>query len=342
MRYLGSKASMAPAIYQILAANHAGPSVCDPFGGLAVVGGYLRGQGCHVVSGDILRFAHLFQVSRLELNEVPDFIKVRRALDLHPSESVLKAVNNGPEVEGWLVTNYADERRFFTRSNALAIERCWHCIEQWDRDGLLSRSERAYLYSALIGSMDKVANTAGTYYAYLKGWHRKALRPFRLEEPVIHSGPEGCAVLCDAEQLVGTSDFDVVYIDPPYNRRSYARYYHLPESIALGRRGPVAGIAGMPLIVNGESQFNRVSKAEDALVRLVARARCTLLVVHYAEGGLLSRATIRRVLTERGSVSEYEFRVRRYTSQKRQSSVDQWIMILHLGSRSDRNRTGVL
>src|SRR6185436_6043411 len=106
-------------------------------------------------------------------------------------------------------------------------------INQWCRNNWVTQNQRAVLLASLINSMDRVANTAGTYYAYLKSWHRKALKPFRFELVRSSRGPQkGHCILADANTLVGSREYDILYLDPPFNERCYSSYYHLPESLA--------------------------------------------------------------------------------------------------------------
>ncbi|WP_204273992.1 DNA adenine methylase, partial [Stenotrophomonas maltophilia] len=67
---------------------------------------------------------------------------------------------------------------------------------------------------------DKVANTAGTYYAFLKAFDRKALKPIVLEPlPISNNGFENSCHLLDAQQVSGATEADILYLDPPYNVR---------------------------------------------------------------------------------------------------------------------------
>ncbi|MBO4999016.1 MAG: HAD hydrolase family protein [Lachnospira sp.] len=90
--------------------------------------------------------------------------------------------------EGWMISEYSRKRQFFTYENACHIQGCIDNIKQWEKEGVLTDKENAILIASLIQSFDNVANTAGTYYAYLKEYYRKAKRPFKfklLEAPVL-------------------------------------------------------------------------------------------------------------------------------------------------------------
>ena len=88
MRYFGSKGSLAPAIHRIIAMHVPAGRLCDPFGGLGVVGSYFKKQGYAITAGDVLAFAHAFQVARIELDHLPPLhgvlahVKLTSALDV--------------------------------------------------------------------------------------------------------------------------------------------------------------------------------------------------------------------------------------------------------------------
>ena len=297
MRYFGSKSFTVKLVYDLVSARIPSGSFCDPFGGIGVVGAFFKKKGYTIWCGDILTSAHYFQIARVERNRLPSFRKLRRSLNLWSSDEVVQALNSGGKRNGWFVREYSEKRKFFTRSNALRINACRLQINRWCREGLLSRSENAVLLASLINSVDRVANTAGTYYAYLKEWYRKALRPFHFELLCPISGSSKCrSFLEEAKDLVRRSTFDVLYLDPPYNQRSYSRYYHLPETIARSEAPRLYGKAGMPRSVRPDSDFNKPAKAKQALKDLLSKARFRLLVFHYSDDGLISHGEIRALL----------------------------------------------
>jgi len=178
--------------------------------------------------------------------------------------------------------------------------------------------------------MDRVANTAGTYYAHLKRWYRKARKPFRFELIPPTRGPENCrAYLCDAKNLVTLRNFDILYLDPPYNERCYAGYYHLPETIALGQTPRAHGKAGVPRRQRPRSAFNSPSQALDALEELLDRASFRLLVLHYSDDGLMPRPKLRRLLRDYGAVEEMTVGANGYTTKHTTRSIRQRLYLFN-------------
>ena len=112
-------------------------------------------------------------------------------------------------IERFSTGEFSEQRMFFTADNAARIAGAWDSIRQWDDNRWLSVSERSHLLASLIDSADACANTAGTYYAYLKTWYRKALRPFSLELLEVPVGlPAGQAKRGDALDTLRGHQFD--------------------------------------------------------------------------------------------------------------------------------------
>jgi adenine-specific DNA-methyltransferase len=288
MRYIGSKSSTVESIFGIATKHITTGTFCDPFGGTSTVGAYFKEKGFEVYTGDVLLFAHYFQISKLEFNSTPTFDQLRERLSL--PDDVEKYLNQLPLSEtGWFLENFASKRGFFTLNNAKIIEACWRKIIEWSSDDLISYNEKAFLLASLINSMDRVANTAGTYYAYLKNFNRKSSRDFVFEfiKP-IDGNKAGLSYLGDAVDLIKQRHYDVIYLDPPYNDRRYHGYYHLPELIARCEKPILNGKSGVnkyqPAL---QSNFYGASFACIALENILSEARFKKLLFHYRHDGII-------------------------------------------------------
>jgi adenine-specific DNA-methyltransferase len=332
MRYLGSKAATAETVVQLVQPIISKGSFCDPFGGVGIIGTCFKKEGYKVTAGDILKNAYYFQVARIQRDRQPSFRILRQALGIKSRLDVSCLLNSAIQHSGWFEREYSIRRRFFAPSNARRIAGCRNLIRQWDTAGLLSHSEKAVLLASLTSSMDKVANTAGTYYAFLKSWYRKAKRPFVFDFLSPTRGASGCtANNCRAEDLVASKPFDILYLDPPYNERCYAGYYHLPETIACQTTPKLRGKSGMPLRYFPRSSFNQPSGALDSLTKLVASSSFRLLVFHYADDGLISRRQLLKLFREFGKVEEHIVGVRGYSTSQGYRAIHQRIYVVKHG-----------
>ncbi len=329
MRYFGSKTSTVDSVFELVTESIPRGTLCDPFGGIGVVGSYFKARGFRVVSGDILKAAHSFQVARIQLNRRPQFKSLRAALRLRSSQSIAEYLMAIPKAEGWLVEQYARRRQFFTVDNARRINACWLEISHWKRDGLVSSQEAQHLAASLIASADRVANTAGTYYAFLKAFDRKALKPFLFSSIEPAQGRQDCKALFQpASEVVSQNRCDVLYLDPPYNERSYGSYYHLPETLAGTSYQKVVGVCGMPVNHASRSEFNSPSNAEGALIELLLSARARMVILHYADDGIIPRKTLRALLPHFGRVTEHVLTGLGYTSVRKKRTVSNRLYML--------------
>jgi adenine-specific DNA-methyltransferase len=332
MRYFGSKVSTVADVYSLISQRVPSGTLCDPFGGIATVGSYFKARGYRVWTGDILTAAHYFQIARVELSRTPSFRKLREALNLKSRIDVIDLLNREKPKDGWFTREFSEKRLFFTRDNARRIDACRLRISQWSRFRLISRNEKAILLASLINSMDRVANTAGTYYAYLKSWHRKAMLPFRFELlPCTYGDPNCHCFLGEARDLVAQRAFDILYLDLPYNERCYTKYYHLPETLALEETPKANGMSGIPDNPRVISDFNKQDKAKTALEELLEKTTFQLLAFQYSDNGLIEPHQLRRVFREYGRIEEFVINSKGYTTATTSRTVEHRLYLVNHG-----------
>lgn len=318
MRYFGSKVSTIETIHDLISNRVPSGTFCDPFGGIGSVGSHLQTKGYSVWSGDVLTFAHFFQIARLKYSRPLSLKRLIDNLGLGNRDDLIAYMNSITPKTGWFVKEYSEKRRFFTDRNAKKIQTCRQKIMEWAGKGLLSYDEHAVLLASLINSMDRVANTAGTYYAFLKKWHRKALNDFRFELILpVPSKNKGYCFHEPAKALVRRRHFDILYLDPPYNQRSYAHYYHLPETMALETTPAVHGMSGIPRNISAISEFNRPREARNAMIDVLNNASFNLLVFHYTDDGIITPKEVQDILSSYGKVEDFLLDSKGYTTKKK-------------------------
>ena len=103
--------------------------------------------------------------------------------------------------------------------------------------GLLADDTFYVLLAAVIEGADRVANTAGRLRCVHQAVATERTTAARGRCPSLRSVPlvRCIAHQADAAQVAETlGPIDLLYVDPPYNTRQYAGYYHVPELIARG------------------------------------------------------------------------------------------------------------
>jgi adenine-specific DNA-methyltransferase len=329
MRYIGSKVSTIESVYSLIAERVPTGSFCDPFGGIGIVGSYFKQHGYQVWSGDLLTFAHYFQIAQIAADTETLFSRLKAYLNVVDLNEISNYLNALFLTDGWLVQEYAEKRRFFTLENAKKIEACRQTIILWRHENYIDETEYAILIASLINSFDRVANTAGTYYAYLKKWYRKAIQPFRFELLASIPGNRSSqAMLTDAKSLVRLRFFDILYLDPPYNDRNYADYYHLPETIARGVTPALHGLSGIPNEVRPKSDFNKPATAKQALIDILDNARFRLLAFHYSDNGLIPSGDVVNILQSYGRVEEFSLCSKGYSTARTNRTVSHHLYLV--------------
>jgi adenine-specific DNA-methyltransferase len=104
----------------------------------------------------------------------------------------------------------------------------------------------------------------------------------------IHAKVKGKAVVSSAQQLVTQlTKGDLVIIDPPYSGVQYSRFYHVLETIARGKCGPVSGGGRYPSISERpQSAFSKAGQSLEALDELMAELakRGTTVIFTFPKG----------------------------------------------------------
>ncbi|MDD5721370.1 MAG: DNA adenine methylase [Candidatus Pacebacteria bacterium] len=88
----------------------------------------------------------------------------------------------------------------------------------------------------------------------------------------LHSLVKGKAVISDAKKLISKlKKGDLVLLDPPYSGVQYSRFYHVLETIARGKCGPVTGVGRYPDISERpQSKFSNAGQSLKALDELLS------------------------------------------------------------------------
>lgn len=162
-------------------------------------------------------------------------------------------------------------------------------------------------------SVDKVSNTSGTYGAYLKIWRSMALKELVLEKPLISSKGINYIVQDDVLNFVKTyKEFDIIYLDPPYNKRQYASNFHVLENIVVNDKTELKGKTGLRDYSNQKSDYCIKNKVLSSFTELVKNMDTKYIVMSYSTEGLLTEKEILDVLSIRGNVTVYRNEYRRF------------------------------
>jgi adenine-specific DNA-methyltransferase len=151
--------------------------------------------------------------------------------------------------------------------------------------------------------------------AYVKQWAPRSFNPLELRVPEMLDGP-GHAIRGDACHLAGElGEFDVAYLDPPYNQHRYFTNYHIWETLVAWDAPDHYGIACKRIDARDpstKSVFNDRRRAPDALASVISAVNAGLVVVSASNEGWLGLDDLIAMCEGRGQVEVLAFDSRRY------------------------------
>lgn len=318
MNYIGSKYSLLSFLEKSVGDKvpeiFTGSIImADLFAGTGVVGSRFKALGNRVIANDLQYYSfvmnkHLIANTELGLGKLT-FI-----------EDCVKELNNLKGVEGFIYNNYCTSgqyhRQYFSDHNGRKADAMRIKIEEWRSSGHISEDQYIWLLASLLNSIDKVANTASVYGAYLKNIKASALKTLDLALLPIVGGPMGEVYNEDVSLLIKNIEGDVLYLDPPYNSRQYSSNYHVLETIARYDYPELVGVTGMRNNSEQKSRFCSKTQVFDAFKELIEGSKFTHIFISYNNEGLLSLETLGELLSGYGSYSLYTVPYKRFKADK--------------------------
>jgi len=346
VNYIGSKWSLLPVIGQLLDEKGLREGVfCDLFAGTTAVGQFAKKRGFQVISNDWQHYSYVLGQALLSNNAYPAFTCLYQKYPWlnqvdtgtpplpyfeqspefscrRPLHQVIAWLNKLPGAEnGFVYSHYCagsgSGRNYFSDENGQRCDAIRTQLEDWRKADLLTSPEYYLLLAALLEALDKVANTASVYAAYLKHIKASACKPLRLlPPPVIQSDLRHQVYCSDANQLIGQIECDVLYLDPPYNHRQYATNYHILETVAAGDTPELSGKTGLRPYDEQRSHYCLRAKAKVAFTELISQARARHIILSYSDEGLLCAEELQAIFRQRGTCEVRRLPYKRFRADK--------------------------
>jgi adenine-specific DNA-methyltransferase len=326
--------------------------------------------GFQVHANDWEPYARELNLAYVGCNTAPEF----RELGLGVTD-VFETLNRLTPVEGYVARHLCPrddrvfdpnrERLFFTRSNGERIDAIREQLAEWERERLISETERAFVLASLLYAASYVSNTSGVFKGFHRGWGGatrtalyRILSDLRLTPPITYdNGQFNRVTALDAQVLAEdlTSHdqvVDIAYLDPPYNQHPYGSNYHVLNTLALGDQPPVA-----PTIGSGDksairtdwrtarrSAYNHRHEALAALARLLETISARFILVSYSTDGLIPVESLVQAACHRGAVTVMTDRYKRYrvSAQRysRRGYTVEFVLIIDAQARPRLDRAG--
>lgn len=312
MNYIGSKYSLLDFLETTIE-NVTGYSTgdnyvfADLFAGTGIVGQTYREKGCTVLSNDIQYYSYILNKHLIENTSDVDM-------------SLLDKLNALEPVEGFIYNNYCEGsgsgRNYFTNENGKKCDAIRIELEKLRSNNKISLATYYYYLASLVNSIDKYANTASVYGAFLKHIKKSAQKEFKLELLPIVKGNKGTAYNTDINELVKKISGDVLYIDPPYNARQYCSNYHVLETIAKYDNPVLSGVTGLRDSSTQKSKFCSKRTVADTFDDLIKNAKFKYIFLSYNNEGLMSLDTIKDIMSKYGEYKFFTQEYRRFKADK--------------------------
>lgn len=329
MNYIGSKLSLIDFLsttIEKVTGYHNGDNYifADLFAGTGVVGYTFKQKGCTVIANDIQYYSYILNKHFIENNSPIDthFFTELRLLD---------------GVDGFIFNNYCagsgSGRNYFTDDNGKKCDAIRQRIEELFNENKINKGQYYYFLASLINSIDKYANTASVYGAFLKNIKKSAEKDFTLELlPIIDGCENGKVYNENISDIIHKIDGDVLYLDPPYNERQYCTNYHLLETIAQYDNPIIKGKTGLRDYKNQKSAFCSKRTVIKAFDDVIANANFKYIFLSYNNEGLMTLDTIKEIMSKYGEYSVHTQKYRRFRADKKENRIhvaDSTIEYLH-------------
>lgn len=324
MRYIGSKEKLLSNIDKVIEENVDHASVfCDIFSGTGTVAEHFKDR-YQIISNDLLYLSYVIQVAKIENDGMPKFEKLRNVINQDPIDYLnSSAIENVTYDESLLFikNNYSDfgGRSYLTSTNAEKIDKWRLTIEQWNRDGLLTKPEYYYLVACVVETVPFYSNISGTYGAFLKTWDRRALKPINLVRLEVKTNNKSNRCYNrNSDELIKEISGDILYMDPPYNQRQYLPNYHVLETVAKYDYPEIHGNTGLREYSSQKSDWCKRSTVANAFENMVKNAKFTHILLSYNTDGLMSVDEIVSIMnkySENGETKVYRIPYTRFKSR---------------------------
>ncbi|MBN1413055.1 MAG: DNA adenine methylase [Spirochaetales bacterium] len=385
--YIGNKRRLLGLIKRALFSLYEQPpkglKFLDLFAGSGVVSRLAKSLGFEVHSNDWEEYSRVINSAYLGINrsDIPGLFGSHGHLG-----ELLSDLNGLPDPapeEQYIARYYAPscfdvdkadfrkERLFYSRENALIIDKIRNRIESLYPSGKLSlddRRKKDLLLALLIYEAATHTNTSGVFKACHKGFgghgrdaRKRILARISLKEPVLIDTEYPCRVYKeDALSLVesGRVDgMDVVYLDPPYNQHQYGSNYHMLNTVALWDKIP----APLDLDENGRlhekaairrdwvntrSDYCYRDKAVNAFSRLLEGITAPYILLSYSTDGIIPFDELRRLCEQKGKVrivmNEYtKYRGGKQSNRRRISNLEFILIVDTSGENTPRSKSAL-
>lgn len=330
MRFIGNKSKLLNQIYNVIKDDTSIKTIFDCFAGTGSVGEFFHNKGYKIISNDLLYFSYVIQMCKLVVNiKNITFVKFNQETWWDNEKdgliNIMNYLNNLELKEGFIFKNYTPEgtkdneyqRMYFSNQNGKKIDTIREKIEEWNTNNMINKQEYYLLLGNLLESTSLVSNITGTYGAFLKKWDNRSLKLLNLKNVYEMNGNDNNIVLnVDSKTILKDYEYDLLYMDPPYNSRQYGSNYHILETISRYDNPNIKGKTGLRNYDDTKSNFCSKVKIKNELDYFAKNANCNNILMSYNNEGILPKEEINKIFEKYGNIKCINVDYRRFDSQK--------------------------
>jgi adenine-specific DNA-methyltransferase len=341
--YIGNKRGLLPFIGQGVnivksKLNKDKLIFLDLFSGSGVVSRYMKMHAEKIVSNDLEQYAKIINGCYLSNLSSVDFKQLQMVLE------ELEAKISADWRRGFIAELYAPldddciqqgERAFYTRRNAEYIDTARQHIKD------LPIEIQLYFLAPLLVKASIHNNTAGVFKGFYKNRQgigafggeganalTRILGDIHLQLPLLSRHEcEFEVVQNDAVAFSQTSteQFDLVYLDPPYNQHPYGSNYFMLNLIAnYEPPASFSKVSGIPDNWN-RSSFNKPYSAKESLFLIVKNVNAKFLLISYNSEGFIQKDEFIAELQSIGKLTILESQYNTYRGSRNLNARNQYV-----------------
>lgn len=314
LNYIGSKKKLFNNILDVCQKNITNLNdkiFADLFSGTGTVAFNMNKYCKKIIANDLEYYSYIINYALLKCQYTVSI------------QNIINDINNIKSIDNGLIfNNFSNndkcERMFFTNNNAKKCDAIRIYIDKLFNNNNINYDEYIFVLVSLLVSMDKVANTSSVYGAYLKKYKKSSQNELFVKP--IHQNKNNKInneiYNENIENLVITNNYDIVYLDPPYNHRQYGGNYSPLNYIAkYDKNIQLIGKTGLIKDYN-KSAFCSKLNVKNSFIKLIQNLNCKYIILSYNNEGLLHLNDIKNILLNKGDIILYKINYNKFKAQK--------------------------